>query len=81
MILWNAIRFQCVMQESFSLPEDIEVPVNFALSMKTIIEGYQYQIQEIDREIARLVKNDYPEIAWLDSHPGSWSGICQWDCS
>ena len=67
----SAIRFQCVMQESFSLPEDIEVPVNFALnSMKTIIEGYQYQIQEIDREIARLVKNDYPEIAWLDSIPG-----------
>jgi len=67
----SARRLQLALQESFSLPKDLETPIQKALNcLNEVIQHLQQQIQNIDREIALLVLNNYPEVAWLDSIPG-----------
>lgn len=67
----TAERLKLALQESFTLPKDLEPSIQVNLNcLQMLIEGIQAQIKVVDQEIAKLVKNDYPEVAWLASIPG-----------
>jgi transposase len=67
----SAQRLQAVLQDNFSLNEDLEGILQS--NLETLIETCNFlagQIQKIDQKIERLVQEKYPEVLWLDSIPG-----------
>lgn len=66
-----AIRLKQALEESFTLPEALEPPVQEALlSLSSLVQNLQEQIQSIDAQIRHLTLTSYPEVGWLKSIPG-----------
>jgi transposase len=69
--LQSAKQFQEALHESFSVPKELEPTIQFALDrLIAVIRNLEDQIKSVEGEITALVKNDYPEVAWLRSIPG-----------
>lgn len=67
----SAKQLKQALQESFSPPKELEPAIQSALdSLITVIRHLKDQIKIVEKRIADLVENDYPEVAWLRSIPG-----------
>lgn len=67
----TAARLYQALHGSYSVPEDLDPCIQSALfHLNEVIQLLQQQIVLVDEEIAACVKDNYPEVAWLDSIPG-----------
>jgi hypothetical protein len=67
----SAKQLKLALQESFLPPKELEPAIQSALdSLITVIRHLKAQIKIVEKKIADLVENDYPEVAWLRSIPG-----------
>ena len=70
--LKNAASLHRALLDSFPLPAELAEPVHFILNqLMDTLQHIQEDIQQVDSQIeALLLKEAYPEVAWLDSIPG-----------
>jgi len=67
----SAKKFHHALQESFTPPIEIEPAIQTALdSLINVIRHLEGQIKMVEKHIAEVVENDYPEVSWLRSIPG-----------
>lgn len=67
----TAERLQRALEESFPVPEGLRTPLQDSLQrMSRIVQTLQEQIKALDDEIARLLRQGYPEVAHLQTIPG-----------
>lgn len=67
----SAVNLKKVHQESFRLVPTLQAPVREVLErISVVIRTLEDQKQQLNRYIAQMVRNDYPEVDLLKSIPG-----------
>jgi transposase len=69
--LKNARQLQLVLADSFPQDKALSAPLqNMLAILLDTLSALQAQIKRLDDLVSALVRQDYPEVGWLDSIPG-----------